>query len=190
MNASLLADLGAIVGTRWVRHRRAELATYTMDGLPTHESYPGVVVLPASRAELVRVIQLLHAHGDALRRARRRHRALGRRASPTARPVLVALTRLNRILARRPGARGGRWWSPAWSMPGSSEAVAPHGLQYVPDPSSQTACTIGGNVAENAGGPHCLKAGVTTNHVVELEVVLPDGSIIAPRLAARRAVGP
>ena len=59
-----------------------------------------------------------------------------------------------------------------------SEAVAPLGLHYAPDPSSQTACTIGGNVAENAGGPHCLKYGVTTNHVVELEVVLPDGSVI------------
>jgi glycolate oxidase subunit GlcD len=59
-----------------------------------------------------------------------------------------------------------------------SEAVAPLGLYYVPDPSSQSACTVGGNVAENAGGPHCLKYGVTTNHIVQLEVVLPDGSEI------------
>ena len=57
-----------------------------------------------------------------------------------------------------------------------SEAVLPLGLYYVPDPSSQAACTVGGNVAENAGGPHCLKYGVTTNHIVALEVVLPDGS--------------
>ena len=56
-----------------------------------------------------------------------------------------------------------------------SEAALPYGLHYVPDPSSQSACTIGGNVAENAGGPHCLKYGVTTNHVVALEVILPDG---------------
>jgi glycolate oxidase subunit GlcD len=59
-----------------------------------------------------------------------------------------------------------------------SEATLPYGLQYVPDPSSQAACTVGGNVAENAGGPHCLKYGVTTNHVVELEVVLPDASVL------------
>src|SRR6267154_2259941 len=57
-------------------------------------------------------------------------------------------------------------------------AVAAFGLHYAPDPSSQAACTIGGNVAENAGGPHCLKYGVTTNHIVALEVVLPDGSIV------------
>jgi glycolate oxidase subunit GlcD len=91
--------------------------------------------------------------------------------------VLVALTRMNRILsvdrARRravvePGVVNARL----------SEAVAPLGLYYVPDPSSQSACTVGGNVAENAGGPHCLKYGVTTNHIVQLEVVLPDGSEI------------
>ena len=56
--------------------------------------------------------------------------------------------------------------------------AAPAGLLYAPDPSSQTACTIGGNVAENAGGPHCLKYGTTTNHVVSVEVVLPDGSLV------------
>jgi glycolate oxidase subunit GlcD len=175
MNAALLADLGAIVGTRWVRHRRAELATYTMDGLPTHESYPGVVVLPGSREELVRVIQLLHAHGVPFV-ARGAGTGLSGGAIADGTAVLVALTRLNRILHVDPVQRR------AVVEPGVvnarlSEAVAPHGLQYVPDPSSQTACTIGGNVAENAGGPHCLKAGVTTNHVTDLEVILPDGSI-------------
>jgi glycolate oxidase subunit GlcD len=89
--------------------------------------------------------------------------------------VLVSLTRMNRILSvvrapRRavvePGVVNARL----------SEAVAPLGLYYVPDPSSQSACTVGGNVAENAGGPHCLKYGVTTNHIVQLDVVLPDGS--------------
>jgi glycolate oxidase subunit GlcD len=91
--------------------------------------------------------------------------------------VLIALTRMNRILevnrARRravvePGVVNARL----------SEAVAPMGLYYVPDPSSQAACTVGGNVAENAGGPHCLKYGVTTNHIVQLQVVLPDGSVV------------
>jgi glycolate oxidase subunit GlcD len=90
--------------------------------------------------------------------------------------VLITLTRMNQIIhvdaARRravvqPGVVNARL----------SEAVLPLGLQYVPDPSSQAACTIGGNVAENAGGPHCLKYGVTTNHIVALDVVLPDGSL-------------
>jgi len=84
---------------------------------------------------------------------------------------------MNRILRIEPGRRR------AVLQPGVvnarlSEAAAPHGLQYVPDPSSQTACTVGGNVAENAGGPHCLKYGVTTNHVTQLEVVLSDASVV------------
>ncbi|HJX87427.1 MAG TPA: FAD-linked oxidase C-terminal domain-containing protein, partial [Gemmatimonadales bacterium] len=91
--------------------------------------------------------------------------------------VIIALTRMNRILAVDPVRRR------AAVQPGVinarlTDAAAPHGLHYVPDPSSQTACTVGGNVAENAGGPHCLKYGVTTNHVVELEVVLPDGEVV------------
>jgi glycolate oxidase subunit GlcD len=88
--------------------------------------------------------------------------------------VVLACTRLNRILQVDPGNRR------ATVEPGVvnvrlSEAVRAHGLHYAPDPSSQSACTIGGNVAENAGGPHCLKYGVTSNHVLALEVVLPDG---------------
>ena len=92
--------------------------------------------------------------------------------------VLIALTRMNRILAGRPGPAGAPRCSPASSTRGSPRRSRPHGLHYVPDPSSQAACTVGGNVAENAGGPHCLKYGVTTNHVVELEVVLPDASVV------------
>src|SRR5262249_45138930 len=84
--------------------------------------------------------------------------------------------RMNRILSIDVANRQ------AWVEPGVvnahlSKAVAPHGLHYAPDPSSQYACTIGGNVAENSGGPHTLKYGVTTNHVLALEVVLPDGPI-------------
>ncbi len=70
-----------------------------------------------------------------------------------------------------------------------SQAVAPHGLYYAPDPSSQRACTIGGNVAENAGGPHCLAYGVTTNHVLGLELVLADGEIVWTGGAARDLPG-
>ena len=135
------------------------------------------MVLPGSREELIEVVRLLHAPGL------RSWRAAPAPGSPAARSpsgdaVLVALTRLNRILQRRPGAAAAPWSSPASSTRGSPRPSLPHGLHYAPDPSSQTACTIGGNVAENAGGPHCLKYGVTTNHVVELEVVLPDGSLV------------
>jgi glycolate oxidase subunit GlcD len=91
--------------------------------------------------------------------------------------VLIALTRMNRIVAVD-SARRRATVQPGVVNARLTEAAAPHGLHYVPDPSSQAACTVGGNVAENAGGPHCLKYGVTTNHVVELEVVLPDGEVV------------
>jgi glycolate oxidase subunit GlcD len=176
VNASLLAALGRIVGPRWVRHRRAELQTFSMDGLPTRESPPGAVVLPGSRDEVVEVIRLLHLL-DVPFVARGAGTGLSGGAVADADAVLLTLTRMNRILAVDPSRRR------AVVQPGVvnarlSEAIAPLGLQYVPDPSSQAACTIGGNVAENAGGPHCLKYGVTTNHIVELEVVLPDASVI------------
>jgi glycolate oxidase subunit GlcD len=182
MTPEMVDALARIVGPRWVRHRRAELATYTMDGLPTRESYPGVVVMPASAAEVREVVRLLHLT-DTPFVARGAGTGLsgGAVANPDA--VVIALTRMNRILKVDPVRRR------AVLQPGVvnarlSEAVSLHGLHYVPDPSSQAACTVGGNVAENAGGPHCLKYGVTTNHVVELEVVLPDASVI--RLGSRQ----
>jgi glycolate oxidase subunit GlcD len=182
MKRSLIDALEHIVGARWVRHRRAELITYAMDGLPTRESSPGVVVMPGSAAEVREIVRLLHlVDMPFVARGAGTGLSGGAVAEPDA--VLIALTRLNRILRVDPVARR------AVVEPGVinarlSEAVLPLGLQYVPDPSSQAACTVGGNVAENAGGPHCLKYGVTTNHVVQLQVVLPDGS--EARLGSRQ----
>jgi glycolate oxidase subunit GlcD len=176
MTAELIEALVRIVGSRWVRHRRAELATYTMDGLPTRESYPGLVVMPASGDEVREIVRLLHLTGvPFVARGAGTGLSGGAVADPDA--VLIALTRMNRILSVDPVRRR------AVLQPGVvnarlGDAAALHGLHYVPDPSSQAACTVGGNVAENAGGPHCLKYGVTTNHIVELEVVLPDASLM------------
>ena len=176
MTPEMADALSRIVGPRWVRHRRAELATYTMDGLPTRESYPGIVVMPGSAAEVREVVRLLHLT-DTPFVARGAGTGLSGGAVADSDAVLIALTRMNRILKVDPVRRR------ATVQPGVvnarlSEAASPHGLHYVPDPSSQAACTVGGNVAENAGGPHCLKYGVTTNHVVELEVVLPDATVV------------
>ena len=171
----LAGALAAIVGPRWVKDGVADLATYRSDGLPTHESTPQLVVLPGSRAELIAVVRCLHAH-DRPFVPRGAGTGLSGGALAGGDAVVVALTRLTRILSLDPAARR------AVVEPGVVNArlsalARPHGLQYAPDPSSQTACTIGGNVAENAGGPHCLKYGVTTNHICALEVVLPDGEI-------------
>ena len=175
MAASLEAALGAIVGSRWVKTAAAERRTYEADGLPTHASIPRVVVLPGSRAEVISVVRLLAERGMAwVARGAGTGLSGGALADPDT--VLIPLTRLNRILsidqhARRavvePGVVNARL----------SEAAAPFGLYYAPDPSSQAACTIGGNVAENAGGPHCLKYGTTTSHVVAIDVVLADGTV-------------
>src|SRR3954454_13248305 len=175
MTRSLLAALSRVVGRQWVRHRKAELTTYAMDGLPTHESLPGVVVMPEPPAQVREIVHLLHlVQVPFVARGAGTGLSGGALADPDT--VLITLTRMNRILEIDPVLRR------AVLQPGVvnarlSEAVLPYGLYYVPDPSSQAACTIGGNVAENAGGPHCLKYGVTTNHIVELEVVLPDGSV-------------
>ncbi len=180
-SADLLARLAAVVGPARVRHRRAELATYAMDGLPTRESLPGAVVMPGSRDEVVAVVRVLHQAGVPwVARGAGTGLSGGAVADPEA--VVISLTRLTRILAVDAANRT------AVVEPGVvnarlSEAVARHGLFYAPDPSSQSACTLGGNVAENAGGPHCLKYGVTTNHVAALEVVLPDASVV--RLGSR-----
>ncbi|MEO8635294.1 MAG: FAD-linked oxidase C-terminal domain-containing protein [Gemmatimonadales bacterium] len=176
MTPALIEALGRIVGPKWVRHREAERVTYAADGLPTHESLPGVVVLPGTRDEVAAVLRLLHLL-DIPFVARGAGTGLSGGALAGDHAVLLTLTRLHRVLAIRPAQRR------AVVEPGVintklSEAAAPFGLHYVPDPSSQSACTIGGNVAENAGGPHCLKYGVTTNHVTALDVILPDGQLV------------
>src|SRR5882724_6158933 len=176
MTTALARDLAAIVGNRHVREARAERLTYSMDGLPTHRRLPDLVVLPGSREELIAVVRLLAALGVPFV-PRGAGTGLSGGALADEGAVLLVLTRLNRVLKMDPANRL------AVVEPGVvnaklGAAAKPHGLQYAPDPSSQSACTIGGNVAENAGGPHCLKYGVTANHILALEVLLADGSLV------------
>ncbi|HEX4560926.1 MAG TPA: FAD-linked oxidase C-terminal domain-containing protein [Gemmatimonadales bacterium] len=183
--APALAD---IVGARHVRGSMAERLTYSADGLPTHRTLPGVVVLPGTREELIALVRLLASHNiPFVPRGAGTGLSGGALAAEDA--VLLVLTRLNRIVAVEPMNRR------AVVEPGVvnlklSSAVLPLGLHYAPDPSSQSACTVGGNVAENAGGPHCLKYGVTTNHILALEVVLADGSVVELGSPAGDAWGP
>jgi glycolate oxidase subunit GlcD len=173
---ALVRQLETIVGARWVRHRPADLSTFRSDGLPTHEATPRVAVLPGDRREVIEIIRLLHRLAIPFV-ARGAGTGLSGGALADGEAVLLVLTRLNRVLrVDRAGRRA--VVEPGVVNAKLTEATAPFGLYYAPDPSSQTACTIGGNVAENAGGPHCLKYGVTTNHIVALEVVMPDGSLL------------
>src|SRR5437867_4136272 len=177
MFPTLARDLAAIVGETHLRQARAERVTYSMDGLPTHRRVPDLVVLPGSREEVIAVVRLLAALGIPFV-PRGAGTGLSGGALADEGSVLLVLTRLNRILQLDQQNRC------AVVEPGVVNAklggaARPHGLQYAPDPSSQSACTIGGNVAENAGGPHCLKYGVTANHILALEVLLADGSLVA-----------
>jgi glycolate oxidase subunit GlcD len=169
-------ELIRLVGREHVRTTRSERFTYAADGLPTKRSLPGSVVLPGSRDEVIAVVRLLAERGIPFV-PRGAGTGLSGGALATEDAVVIVLTRLTRILAIDPRNRR------AVVEPGVvnvrlSAAAHRYGLHYAPDPSSQTACTIGGNVAENAGGPHCLKYGVTTPHILALEVVLSDGRVV------------
>src|SRR2546427_811323 len=151
----LARDLSAIVGERHIREARAERLTYAMDGLPTHRRVPDLVVLPGSREELIAVVRLLAALGLPFV-PRGAGTGLSGGALADEGTVLLVLTRLNRIL------RIDRDNRLAVVEPGVvnaklGAAAKPHGLQYAPDPSSQSACTIGGDSAAKAGGPRFLQ---------------------------------
>lgn len=175
MSEALARRLAALIGPRWVRQRPAELRTFEADGLPTHAARPRLAVLPGNRDEVIAVVRAL-AEAGVPWVARGAGTGLSGGALAGDDTVLIVLTRLNRILSIDP-VRRRAVVEPGVVNARLSEAAAPAGLLYAPDPSSQTACTLGGNVAENAGGPHCLKYGVTTNHVTALLVLLPDGSL-------------
>ena len=172
---ALAARLVAIVGAKRVLLRPGELLTYTADGLPGYRKEPGLAVFPGTRDETIAVVRALASHGTAfVARGAGTGLSGGALADGT---VLLGLHRLKRIIDVDV-ANARACVEPGVVNTSVSRATAPHGLHFAPDPSSQAACTIGGNVAENAGGPHCLKYGVTLNHVVALTVILPDGEIV------------
>ena len=171
-----LADLLAeIVGSTHVLRDASRLLVYRSDALPGYQKRPLLAVLPGSRDELLRVVRALAAAGvPFVPRGAGTGLSGGALADGV---VLIGLNRLTRILDVDVDNRTATV-EPGVVNAALSRAVAPHGLHYAPDPSSQSACTIGGNVAENAGGPHCLKYGVTMNHVLAATVILADGDIV------------
>jgi glycolate oxidase len=171
---ALAARLAEVVGPRYVLRRPAELRVYDADGLPGYHRRPALAVLPGTRDEVVAVVRLLAAAGvPFVARGAGTGLSGGALADGAAHgAVLLGLNRLTRVLRVDPDDRLAVV-EPGVVNASSAARLAPHGLHYAPDPSSQSACTVGGNVAENAGGPHCLKYGVTLNHVVAATVVLP-----------------
>jgi glycolate oxidase subunit GlcD len=181
IDRALATRLAAIVGDKRVLFRPSELLTYTSDGLPSYFKQPGIAVFPGTRDEVIAVVRELVPLGiPFVARGAGTGLSGGALADGV---VLIGLNRLNHILSVD-ADNGIAVVEPGVVNARLSRAVAEYGLYYAPDPSSQTACTIGGNVAENAGGPHCLKYGVTTNHILALTVLLPSGEVITLGSAA------
>ena len=165
---------------------RQELRTYECDGLAHYKVVPALVALPHTAAETAAVVRACAEAGVPFV-ARGSGTGLSGGALPHADGVLIVTAQMRRIVEVAPADER------AVVQPGVinlqvTRAAAPHGYYYAPDPSSQQICSIGGNVAENSGGAHCLKYGFTTNHVTGLEIVTPDGDLV--RLGGRAPDAP
>src|SRR5438046_226012 len=173
---TLIDELRDVVGEENVLSHPDELLVYECDGLPQHKHLPRAVVFPNSTEETAEVLELLQDEGVSFA-PRGAGTGLSGGALAIDRGVVIELARMRKILSIDPENRIARVQTGLVNAQ-LSRAVAHLGLYYVPDPSSQPSCTIGGNLAENAGGIHCLKYGTTTDHVVRARVVLSDGSIV------------
>ena len=176
MDKTFLARLETIVGVDGVVRDHGELLTYETDGLVKLRAKPGVAVLPTSADQVRRVVRLCHGHGVPFV-ARGQGTGLSGGAMPHPDGVLIVTARMNRILEIDIPNRT-ITVEPGVMNLDVSKAVASDGCYYAPDPSSQVICSIGGNVAENSGGAHCLKYGFTVHHVLGVEAVLPDGETV------------
>ena len=185
MDAKLLNDLKRLLGAEMVLHRPEELMLYEYDG-SVEVARPNFVVFPRTKEQVVGIVELANRYQCPIVG---RGAGTGLSGGALARHggIVISFVRMNRILeidkenqlaVVQPGVVNADL----------SAATAPLGLYYAPDPSSQRACTIGGNVSENSGGPHTLAYGVTTNHVLSLEVVLPNGEMA--RLGSRALDSP
>ncbi len=155
---------------------REQLLTYECDGLTGHRALPSLVVLPQDTPQVQAVVRACAAHGIPFV-ARGAGTGLSGGALPVVGGIVISLARMKRVL-EIDWASGRIVVEPGITNLGVTEAVAAEGFYYAPDPSSQQVCSIGGNVAENSGGAHCLKHGFTVNHVTGLELVLPDGELV------------
>jgi glycolate oxidase len=176
LSEAFVEELQAALGAAHVITEPEQLRVYECDGLTGHRAVPELVVLPGSTEEVQAVLRACHRERVPFV-ARGAGTGLSGGATPVAGGVVVSLARMNRILeidlaSQRVVVEPG---VPNLEV---TRAVAAEGYFYAPDPSSQQVCTIGGNVAENSGGAHCLKHGFTTHHVTGLTFVLPDGEIV------------
>ncbi|MCF7996170.1 MAG: FAD-binding protein [Chromatiaceae bacterium] len=171
----VIAELRRLLPAASVLATEAELAPYECDGLSAFQQRPLVVALPETVEQVQQIMRLCHRLEVPVV-ARGAGTGLSGGALPLADGVLLSLAKFNRIIDIDPANRSAKV-QPGVRNLAISEAVAPHGLYYAPDPSSQIACSIGGNVAENSGGVHCLKYGLTVHNILKLKLVSVEGEL-------------
>jgi glycolate oxidase len=176
VDSRIFQELRAIVGSSGLITSSEELRTYESDALTNFRVVPFAVLLPQTTAEVQAIIRVCHREKMPFV-ARGSGTGLSGGALPVENGVVISLTRMNKIL-EVDFANARVVVEPGVINLDVTARVAPQDFFYAPDPSSQSICSIGGNVAENSGGAHCLKYGFTTTHVIGLEVVMPDGTLI------------
>jgi glycolate oxidase len=171
--AALVRDLQALLPDMPLLHAKEDLRPFECDGLSAYRITPMLVALPDTMDQVQALLKYASAQGVPVV-ARGAGTGLSGGALPLEKGILLVMARFNRILDLDPEAGTARV-QPGVRNLAISQAAAPHGLYYAPDPSSQIACSIGGNVAENAGGVHCLKYGLTVHNILKIEIVTIDG---------------
>ena len=185
--AAFLNDLRLVLGEARVMVKAAQLLAYESDALTSFQARALAIAIPESELEVIEVVKACHKHRVPFV-ARGSGTSLSGGSLPVENGVVIALNRLNKILKLDPLERVAVV-QPGVTNLAVSQAAAPHGLYYAPDPSSQQICTIGGNIAFNSGGAHCLKYGMTSNHVLGLKVLLPDGEVLELGSSSLEGVG-
>jgi glycolate oxidase len=175
LDRALTDELARICGAPNVVTDPLELRTYECDGLTSHRAVPAFAVLPETAEQVAAVVKACAAHKTPFV-ARGSGTGLSGGALPREDGVLVVMSRMRSILEIDPASRRAVV-EPGVTNLAVSQAAKPYGLFYAPDPSSQVVCSVGGNVAENSGGAHCLKHGFTVHHVTGLEIVTPQGEL-------------
>ena len=176
LDARLLAEFRGIVGLRGALAEPEQRRTYESDALTSMRAVPLAVLLPTSAAEVQAIVRVCHREGLPFV-ARGSGTGLSGGALPLENGIVISVARMNRVL-EVDLANARVVVEPGVINLDVTARVAGRGFYYAPDPSSQSVCSIGGNVAENSGGAHCLKYGFTTTHVLGLDIVLPDGSLV------------
>ncbi len=187
-HASLLIALKAIYPSERLLTQPAQLAPFESDALTSFRARPKAVVIAETQEEVIETVRLCHRYGVPFV-ARGSGTSLSGGSLPVPDGILIALNRLNRLIRLDPEERLAVVEAGVVNLD-VSRAAAPHGLYFAPDPSSQLICTIGGNLAFNSGGVHCLKYGMTSNHVLGLKAVLPDGEVVQLGGDSLESVGP